>query len=453
MAVPRSGLIAEYTMDSINGSTLTDTSDAGGHDGTITGATVQTGIIGNALQFDNANAGASPTYYVTIANTLILSGSYSLSAWVKDTYSATPLALMSYDVSSYEAIFSCSNGALRIRRNGSDYYSTSNNPTLINNWYHLIVRFDASTNYVQWWVNGSKLGNDVSIPVDGFTFDLIGAQRVAASLYNHAKGYHDQLRVYNRYVTDQEIADLYAEYTPPTQINPTNIKSETRVADPWSVYPKSIYTLSAAKKPEIYPILGPGQEIVPVIGNGELLSPACDITAYGNFGAEITLEEQTLSASGKGTLIAAGDLVCEPGTVEGFANSAALLILEEASLAGTGYHETIGECAASQAKQLLAAMGFPSLTGVGELNLKKEKLSAVGTYQFANFSAKHPRQRLNGLARAGNAGNADLNEPESTLAAFGFSDIEADVICYHEQQSLHGHGSSPNRFNQVFLSH
>lgn len=453
MAVPRTNLVVEYTMDSINGSTLTDTSDAGGHNATIVGATVQTGIVGNCLYFPNENDGTTPGYYATMSSSFSAFTSYTISAWVKNTYASTNLAISCRNIDPHEGFFSCAGAAPKMRRNRADYYATANNSIGINTWYHIVFRVNHSTDVLNFFINGSKLGNDVTQPNDGVVVDIVGAQRAAAGYYNHMRGCIDQLRMYSRALSDQEILDLYNEYTPPTDITPANIHSVTGVSDPWTCYPKAIKTETVAEVPEIHQILGPGQDIIDVIGVGNLLCPACTIDAKGNYNANIILDKATLSAAGNEAAVANGAVTCEQATLSGHGKLDADLSHPKASLYGTGYSDSIGALLADALPQLTGGTGHSEIRGTGNLALLQQVMSAHGDNNQGRGSLLAKTQTLSGRAKAGNTGVGTVYLAAAVLEGLGTSDSGHDGACIMEVLELHGEGRLPRRFDNLFLAH
>ena len=116
-------------------------------------------------------------------------------------------------------------------------YSNTNFP--VNKWFHLVVTYDNNTSSWKFYSNGNFLfanprwanGNDPQPPLGGLTLDpamsemYIGAWRqqinneagIQSWQENFCRATLDELRVYNRALTDDEVKQLYAAEV--TQLN------------------------------------------------------------------------------------------------------------------------------------------------------------------------------------------------------------------------------------------
>ena len=226
--VPRDGLIAEYLFD-------TDASDTAGeasgpYDGTATGATIGSGVA----TFDGNDD------YITIADNDIFSFNdigggtdrpFSISMWVKPTtavgseqelafkFSASGNREWAFQiVSDGKFGFGCytSTAAHFIYVKGSTVYTQSN-------WVHVVGTYDGSEvkeNMILYVDGvddtGSYLGNSSNYQPNGAMSNtaadvILGAYYSGSSYVAEFTGDMDNVRIYDRELTQTDIDDLFAE--------------------------------------------------------------------------------------------------------------------------------------------------------------------------------------------------------------------------------------------------
>jgi hypothetical protein len=217
-----SNLVAWWKFDEGTGSVAADS--AGTHNGTISGATWAAGHTGGALQFDGTND------YVTIptAPELNITGNITIAAWV-DFYEGG----LGYDRSEKAIVTKCvGNGAYNnpydfrtsisiepplamVRANSSMHdIHYSDKYISLNTWHHVAVRVE---NMVpEFYVDGVKTGKwsggpELTSPPTGNNYPvLIGARNDGLFF----KGLIDDVRIYNRALSTEEIHQLYEENAP-----------------------------------------------------------------------------------------------------------------------------------------------------------------------------------------------------------------------------------------------
>ncbi|KXK27932.1 MAG: hypothetical protein UZ01_02903 [Candidatus Brocadia sinica] len=220
-----SGALSIYTFNEGMGTVAYDYSGSG-NDGTISNATWTAGKDAGGLDFNGASS------YVSIP--LINSAEVSVSAWFyKDAE----------DIIRNDAIFSGfrNNADLQMREGFELRFDSSTPDTLafvlvtqdgvgnktmqiarrnlrnsVGSWYHAVGTYNQTTGQQRLYVNGELVrtvthpaGNTV-VPLTFYPDMRMGHSRVKNGYFN---GIIDDVRLYNRPLSDQEIHDLYNAFT------------------------------------------------------------------------------------------------------------------------------------------------------------------------------------------------------------------------------------------------
>ncbi|TLD39809.1 MAG: Cell surface protein [Candidatus Jettenia ecosi] len=213
-----------YALDEVTGVIATDSSGNGNH-GEILGAVWTSGKSGNGLSFDGVNDSVS----VPRTN----NDEISLSAWFMKNVN---------DTSRADAIFSglqwhsdpqlregfdmrFSPGSPDILRyalvtedkNGTKITKTikENLVNSMNTWYHVVCTYNKTTGKQKLYVNGQRVDTDTHpagntiVPMTYYTDMKIGYSRYKIGYFN---GLIDDVRLYRRAMSDQEVQDLYTSY-------------------------------------------------------------------------------------------------------------------------------------------------------------------------------------------------------------------------------------------------
>ncbi|QII12859.1 exported protein [Candidatus Kuenenia stuttgartiensis] len=214
-----SGLQAFYAFDDGSGTTATDTS-GNNKNGTITGAAWTTGKIGGALSFNGTSN------YVSIPP--LNHDEISVSAWfyrnsVDTAAPDTILGGWSWDkVEGYGLYFnqySSSRDTIRFivtsktsEGTKTQKYATRDLVTSTDKWYHVAGTYNKTTGEQKLYVDGQLVdtqthpaGNTI-VPYTYASYMAVGA---LTSNYGNMDGKVDEVQVYNRALSDQEIQDLY----------------------------------------------------------------------------------------------------------------------------------------------------------------------------------------------------------------------------------------------------
>lgn len=226
---PAAGLVARYDF---NG----DTRDSvGGNHGVVHGAAPTTNRFGDhdgAYAFDGASA------YVEIPDADALSiaatGRLGISVWLRADTLAFPAAegagyvhwLGKGDAGRHEWTFRMySSGNTARRENRTSFYafnlagglgagSYAQDPVAPGRWMHLVVLVDAPNDTIRLYKNGvlrdtDTLSGYAIVPQNGDAPVRLGTRDFSSFF----QGAIDNLRVYDRLLTEAEIAALYADQT------------------------------------------------------------------------------------------------------------------------------------------------------------------------------------------------------------------------------------------------
>jgi hypothetical protein len=224
-------VIGSWNMDESSG-TATLADDVDGNDGTMygTGATtnVTTGQYGNARQFDGS------TNYMEVdtagGDTYNMSDDgITIEAWVNpDTEPWPPKGI----IAKIDDQATCSDANLGpgyilyytystlyfkiFYTVSSSYYTYTTLSPSTGTWIHVVARFDPDTNLMKIFLNGSEASSQSATITPSDTHNtkdlIIGAfnpsTECAGYGYNFDGGL-DEVRIYNRALTDTEISNLY----------------------------------------------------------------------------------------------------------------------------------------------------------------------------------------------------------------------------------------------------
>jgi hypothetical protein len=209
-------LIGWWKFDEGSGLAAADSSGKG-HNGTLTGGAAWVpGIRGGALQFD----GADDVVVVPNAGDLQFAASakYTLAAWVNLTTRPghwSGIVTKGRDTATWYGIWVNDTNAWVFGHSGNNQVGS---PVVAGVWVHVVMLYDNGTKRI--YLNG-KLDNETTSSQSGdSTGDLwIGA---AKSVTEYAPAKIDDVRIYNRALTVQEIKALVPPVLKATNPSPAN---------------------------------------------------------------------------------------------------------------------------------------------------------------------------------------------------------------------------------------
>ncbi|HEY9475134.1 MAG TPA: LamG-like jellyroll fold domain-containing protein [Mycobacteriales bacterium] len=212
---------AYWRLDEGSGSTVVGTieSDPGNNGGpsatlSPTGVTWNSvGKVGDALNFDGATGSVSAS--TARINT---SQSFTVTAWVRLTSTADFATAVSQDGTRMSGFYlqynlATNRWALAMQSADSDTIvsrgALSSQPPQLNTWTHLAGVFDAATQQMRLYVNGTAQGTTSNTtPWDAPGQLQIGRALSRGELSNYWPGDIDEVRVYQRALTGGEIGDI-----------------------------------------------------------------------------------------------------------------------------------------------------------------------------------------------------------------------------------------------------
>lgn len=224
---PTDGLVAYWSFDEEIGTTALDSS---GNDNTgtlINGPSWVTGRVGNALSFDGIND------YVEINdnNNLDLTvGEFTLSAWIyPESYGAALSSRIidhgggSPGEGGWSLLVSNESGEQRLRiyiKNGNSFSGTYSdiNTIALNTWQHVAVTFQSGM--VTMYINGQIKGQASGLPTPTDTNAPVRIGMRATDVFRTFTGVIDEVYIYNRALTPQEIMDLNNQPPPLSDMDP-----------------------------------------------------------------------------------------------------------------------------------------------------------------------------------------------------------------------------------------
>jgi len=226
-------LVACYQLDENTGSAFFDGIPNPFNDGTtVNGPTWVPGVYNSGLHFN----GTTQYGYSPDEDSLDLTNSVTLAIWVKPENVATQdLIKKVLGSTGYELVLSAGTGSPSnykafVRLNGNDEYrvATSSNycdntvNCTVNTWKHIAATYDGTT--IRIYFNG-VLENSLpaSITIGTNTAPMsVGAFYTGSSASRWYQGTMDDVRVYNRTLSDNEILALYSRPPIPSSPVPAN---------------------------------------------------------------------------------------------------------------------------------------------------------------------------------------------------------------------------------------
>ena len=195
-----SGLVAYWRMDEGEGSSVFDTG-SGSNDGERLGIGAYDGpewIAGHtndALSFEGSGSEGD---YIGLEQTTDFSGEFTITAWVQTSIPAQQFILAGTE----DRIGFVPGNQIRVTIDSSA--TTVAAATALSSWAHLVIRREGD-NTVEVIINDSEV-LDFGTKSGSLEFDYIGKNTGTSGWYN---GDIDDLRVYNRALTDEEVTAMY----------------------------------------------------------------------------------------------------------------------------------------------------------------------------------------------------------------------------------------------------
>ncbi len=213
-----SGLVAYWSMDENTGTIVHQVNTESGvvnttNQGTWNGNTTlnySTGVIGNALQFDGVDD------YVNAGNdaSLNITSSFSATAWIKPTVGSDSGIISKDGISGNRGryLLLMADGTLRslISSNGTliTYFATTK---IVNSsvWQHVATVYDASAQTLKVYINGVDESGTLTGTIPASINVCTISNRIGSRSTSYLNGSIDEVRIYNRALSQLEIKRLY----------------------------------------------------------------------------------------------------------------------------------------------------------------------------------------------------------------------------------------------------
>ncbi|MEK7089417.1 MAG: LamG domain-containing protein [Patescibacteria group bacterium] len=212
------GLVGEWKFDEDAGTTSTLTYDASGNgnNGTLVGSPIRatsTCKIGNCLKFNGADNYVSVTNSATVKS---ISTTGTIATWINLTVAPTSTNLQL--IADVDGTASCTARGMifyisatqfkfQYGSGGACQNASSVTVPATNQWFHIVATWDGLAG-AKMYVNGTSEGNNVAVSnvsiAQASTY--IASQAGTTSFIN---GLVDDLRIYNRALSADEVKQLY----------------------------------------------------------------------------------------------------------------------------------------------------------------------------------------------------------------------------------------------------
>ncbi len=199
--IPTDGLVAYYPFDG----DAQDHSGNGNH-GVVHGATLTTGISGQAYLFDGVD-------YIGLPNFNIFGGSegWSYSVWINSSEVNNRSTVIDFH-GDKKLLLDINNALLNARykiRNTTDVWRVLEYAISSSDWYSIVHTY-SPTKGTELFVNGSSVGTD-NVSGDGIDEESTAKNKIGQYFDGSFQfaGKIDQVRIYNRALSAAEISALY----------------------------------------------------------------------------------------------------------------------------------------------------------------------------------------------------------------------------------------------------
>lgn len=236
---PTSGLVSYWSFNEGSGTTVRDS--AGGNTGTITGATWTTGKIGGGLLFRGTGSGDQVNFGNLSA--LKLTSPMSVSAWVKMSSCSGPQGIFNSGNYSTIGFGLYLDSFCRFGMGVNNKFSLWNNVITVDQWYFVTAIWDGANTKL--YVDAVERDSDPAPSLSYGTESVkIGVSAFSSQIFN---GIIDEVRIYNRALSAQEVTSIYTDTStePSTPPPPPTPVSDTTPPTIFLATPSSGSTVSA----------------------------------------------------------------------------------------------------------------------------------------------------------------------------------------------------------------
>jgi hypothetical protein len=202
------GLVAHWMLDETSGTAVIDyvSNNHGRMFGGLNGATSNvTGRVRSALTFDNVND------YISVDAGFQPAADFTYSAWIYPYTTGDEMILMFGDgTGANELFFALASGQLWTYTNGVQR-AISSNLIPANQWSHIVITRSGSnvTQYINANIDGQGTDGVALVTTCPVLIGVDADTGCSAGLGNYFNGHIDDVRVYNRALSEEEILELY----------------------------------------------------------------------------------------------------------------------------------------------------------------------------------------------------------------------------------------------------
>ena len=260
-----SGLILHYDMFSLRSGKMRDL--VGSNDGTITGTADRAGQVGRSRAFDGVDDRIAPD------STPAPGASFTIACWLRPSNIGDPneLALSLNAVGNDYVRALHTGGVVRaVFKSGGTAVGALDSVTTFSTgaWVHVAARYNGHTRHL--FTNGVSQASAAATGTFTWNTLRVGLRNVSSNPY---LGRVDELRVYNRWLTQSEIQDVYNDehvYVP-DEDDPAKVVYYRLKQDVGSTYSSTVFSTgwysSSSTKPFVTVTRGPRREMTFNVGD------------------------------------------------------------------------------------------------------------------------------------------------------------------------------------------
>lgn len=221
------GLVGSWSFNEGSGSVVNDSSTYANH-GTLNNATWTAGFSGTGLSFDG------DTDYIVVPNStsLQINTSFSMGLWVYPTGEASEKYLITLgEGDTNYSIRETEDGYLQFYLPGISPNQLTGPKLPTGQWSHVVAVYDQENSQLKFYLNSVLIASKA---VTGNISASSAALYIGKNSTYDWQGVMDEVRLYERALTSQEVFQLFIEYSQPTQtpsptIDLTNTPTETPI--------------------------------------------------------------------------------------------------------------------------------------------------------------------------------------------------------------------------------
>lgn len=207
----RNGLVGNWKLDEATGTIAYDSSGNSNHGIIITGTSTINRLAGkssDAINFDGVDD------YVQTSSTAAITGDVTLMAWVYilSHCGASHCGVIEHrdqsEVMDYG--MAVDTGGLRFNYfNGASWFDDGRGNIVTNRWSHIATVRNLTSNQINFYIDGSLVGNVSAIGAAGFYPNPVTIGTDYYGTISPLNGYIDDVRIYNRVLSAEEIKRVY----------------------------------------------------------------------------------------------------------------------------------------------------------------------------------------------------------------------------------------------------